>query len=223
MERTLGSYCFGHIDACCFKCFFALYTDKEKNPQDIGIPDSYIYREIRFNITGEPRFGDADAPVLIIDCSDYQCPFCKKAYEQVFVKLFEDYVITGKVAYVIKDFPLQIHKNAMIASIAAHCAGQQDAYSLFHSMLFEKQEEWASTDDARNIMISYVDDLELDRNKFNICLGNNKIIEHIEQDVKECSSAGASGTPTYFINGQIVVGLQRYGVFKEIIERELAK
>ncbi|MBR9677339.1 DsbA family protein [Candidatus Woesearchaeota archaeon] len=163
--------------------------------------------------------GLSNAPVTIIEFSDYQCPFCARFAEQTLSQIEQKYINTGKVKLVYRDFPLSFHANAQKAAEAAECAGDQDKYFEYHDVLFEKQSEWS------NIGVSkfkeYAADLNLDQTEFDTCLDTSKHASEVQKDFADGQKAGVTGTPAFFINGVKVVGAQPYTVFEQIIENEL--
>ncbi|MBX7147617.1 thioredoxin domain-containing protein [bacterium] len=168
---------------------------------------------IEVSADDDPSKGDVDAPIQIIEFSEFQCPFCKKARPTV-EQILETY--KGKVHYVFRDFPLSFHKNAPKASEAANCAGDQKKYWEYNHNLWENQKGL----EIENLK-QYAADLKLDTKKFNECLDSGKFKAEIDKDIKEGSESGVSGTPAYFINGIFVSGAQPFDRFKEIIDEEL--
>lgn len=111
---------------------------KEKIEQELGGDTS----ELAVDITDEPSIGEEDAPIVVIEFTDYQCPFCERAFSTVFSQLKQDYIETGQVKYVVKDFPLPFHPNAQKAAEAANCASDQGKYWEMHNKLFDEQANW---------------------------------------------------------------------------------
>jgi len=161
--------------------------------------------------------GDANAPVTIIEFSDYECPYCGRYYTNTYPSIVSDYVDTGKVKIVFRDFPLSFHPNAQKAAEAAECAGEQDTYLEMHDMLFENQDSLGVS-----ALKGYAEDLGLDTEVFNSCLDNGDMRSEVQKDLRDGSAAGVSGTPSFFINGKKIVGAQPYSVFKAEIEAALA-
>jgi len=161
--------------------------------------------------------GSEDAPVTIIEFSDYECPFCERFYVQTLPQLQKNYIDTGKVKFVFRDFPLSFHLNATKAAVAAECAGEQTKYWEYHDTLFQHQNAL----DNKSLK-QYAINLGLDTASFNQCLDSGAMLEEIQKDLQEGKKLGISGTPTFFINGIRVVGAQPYEAFKQVIERELA-
>ena len=167
----------------------------------------------------DPFKGDADAPVTIIEFSDYECPFCKRHIDQVYPQLLENYVETGQVKYVFRDFPLSFHPNAFPAAVAANCArdqGDDETYFEYHDILFANQQELTPEN-----FVTWAGEMDLDTAEFEECLESGKFDEEVEQDIADGSSYGVSGTPGFFINGWFIKGAFPYSSFEELIEQEL--
>jgi len=164
---------------------------------------------------GNPAIGPEDAPVKIIEFSDYQCPYCKHWYDTVNSRLLKDY--EGKIRFVYRDLPLtSIHPEAQGAAEAADCAGEQNAYWKYHDALFT-----ASHGLGAQSYPQYAADLGLDVNAFNTCVAERRYQQEVNNDASVGVSMGLTGTPTFFINGLKVVGSQPYEVFQQIIDNEL--
>ncbi len=161
--------------------------------------------------------GSADAPVTIIEFSDFQCSFCARFFSQTLPQLQTNYIDTGKVKFVFRDFPLGFHAEAQKAAEAAECAGDQGKFWEMHDKLFEN---YASLNVAN--MKQWASDLGLDTATFNDCLDSGKYESEVKSDMQDGQNAGISGTPSFFINGIKVVGAQPYSTFQQIIEAELA-
>jgi protein-disulfide isomerase len=169
---------------------------------------------IKVAIGNAPVRGKADAPVTMIEFSDYQCPFCRRA-EQTVDLIREQY--KDRLKIVFKDFPLPFHPRAMPSAIAARCAGEQGKYWEYHDKLFaESGLEQADFD-------RYAKDLGLDTNRFTECLKSERPREAVQADVEQGKSVGVSGTPAFFINGRLLSGAQPPEAFREIINEELAR
>ncbi len=165
--------------------------------------------------------GDANAPVTIVEFSDYECPFCERHVTEVYPKLLENYVDTGKVKYVFRDFPLSFHPDAFPAAVAANCArdqGDDATYFAFHDKLFGDQKALNAESFTK-----YASELNLDTAEFETCLTSGKFDEEIQQDIADGTKYGVSGTPGFFINGWFIKGAFPYEAFETLIEQELAK
>lgn len=166
--------------------------------------------------------GSEDAPVTMVEFTDYQCPFCKQAFDTTYPQIVSDYIEAGKVRYVIRDLPLSFHPNAKPAALAARCAGEQSKYLEMHDKLFANQNEWINLGDAGEKFETYAQELGLSGD-FATCYGEGRYDDVIDNDVALANSVGATGTPTFFINGKPLIGAQPIAAFRAVIEDELGK
>ena len=165
-------------------------------------------------------WGEADAPITIVEFTDFQCPFCYRHATETLPQLLSQYVEQGQVRYVIKDFPLtSIHPQAVAAAEAAHCADEQGAYQAMHETLFTRQQEWSGRADADTVFTSYATSLGLDDTAFAECLSSDRYHELISNDMQVGTQLGVSGTPGFFLNGIYVSGAQPYAVFEQAIQQ----
>lgn len=162
-----------------------------------------------------PRFGSADAPVEIIEFSDFQCPYCTRGAATL-DEVKEKY--GDKVTVVYRHFPLDFHDRADRAAQASECANDQDKFWPYHDQLFANQSALQEAD-----LVRYAKMVELDVKQFEDCMATNKHAQTVQDDLKEGAEAGMSGTPGFFINGRFVGGAQPIQVFSEIIDEELAR
>ncbi len=175
-------------------------------PVDVPIGDAY-------------SLGDPNAPVVMVEYTDFQCPFCSRHFQETFPQIKTNYIDTGLVYYVFKDFPLtSIHPQAVAASEAARCAGDQNAYVEMHDRLFSSQAQWSGQAGAVDIFIDYASQLGLDQAAFSECMETNKYQAAIQTDLQEGASFGVRGTPAFFINGNFVSGAQPYSAFEQAID-----
>jgi protein-disulfide isomerase len=159
--------------------------------------------------------GAKDAPVTIVEFSDFQCPFCKNATLTV-KQVVEKY--SGKVKWVFRDFPIaNLHPAAPKAHEAARCAAEQGKFWEYHDLLFEK-----SPRQAPDELKQYAKDLKLDSASFVQCLDSGKHEAEVNRDIQDGARLGVTGTPTFFINGRQLVGAQPSTAFQKIIDSELA-
>lgn len=163
---------------------------------------------------GRPERGPKNAPVTMIEFSDYECPFCKRAEQSV------QQVLTAygdKIRFVYRDFPLDIHANARPASEAARCAQAQGKFWEFHAKLL------ASPELSPEKLKTLADEVGLDRTKFDACVTTHQFKAEIDKDVADAGDVGVTGTPAFFINGRMLSGAEPFERFKEIIDEELAR
>lgn len=159
--------------------------------------------------------GDKDAKIVLVEFSDYECPFSKRAQATV-DRIRDEY--KGKIYYVFFDYPLPFHQHSKEAHIAARCAGEQGKYPEYGDKLFENQKAHGAEDLKR-----YARDLHLDMKAFNACLDAGKTAAAVQQSADKGARLGVAGTPAFFIDGIMVSGAQPYESFKEILDAELAR
>jgi len=167
-------------------------------------------------VDDDPFIGPEDAPITIIEFSDYQCPYCKKWHDEVLDRMLANY--PGQIRFVYRDFPLiSIHPGAAPAAEAADCAGEQGSYWPFYQALFSMK--YDLTTEAYQ---QYAAELGLDMQAFAECLADRRYEPEVMGDYNYAVNLGVSSTPTFFINGIPIVGAQPYEVFKQLIDKELA-
>jgi len=175
----------------------------------------------------DPVRGNVNAKVAIVEFSDYECPFCGRFHSQALPSLKKDYIDTGKVQYIFRDFPLEFHPNAISASIAANCAGEQGAYWEMHDSLFVNQKRL-----GKALYDELAKTLKVNTVSFDTCLKDKKQAKEVTSDFVYGQSVGIEGTPTFFV-GRIdgkklvdviqIVGAQPPAVFSQAIESLLNK
>ncbi len=169
------------------------------------------------DLDDDPVLGDENAPVTIVEFSDFQCSFCKRAFDQSVTALKREYIDTGQVKLVYRDYPLPFHSEAAPAAEAAECAHDQGKFWEYHDALFKNQQSLGS-----DLYTELAEELGLDVNEFKSCMESGKHKEEVQSDMSYGSQVGVSGTPTFFINGIKLVGAQPFQAFQQIIEAELA-
>ncbi len=162
--------------------------------------------------------GKENAPVTIVEFSDYECPFCERFYNDAEKQIIEQYVKTGKVKFVYRDFPLSFHQNAQKAAEAAECAGEQGKYWEMHDLLFEK-----GVQGGVSSFKQYARDIGLKTSDFDKCLDSGQMAGEIRKDTSDGQRAGVQGTPAFYVNGQEISGAQPFQAFQQVIDAELAK
>jgi protein-disulfide isomerase len=175
-----------------------------------------------------PSLGKPDAPVTLVEFSDYQCPFCGRFFKNTFAELKTEYIDTGKLRYVFRDFPLdKIHPQARKAAEAAHCAGEQGKYWEMHDTLFNNQHTFK----VENLK-GFARDLGLEADAFNACLDEGKYTDAVAQHHAAGSAAGVTGTPGFFVGktssdgtfeATFIKGRQPITTFRQTIDRILAE
>ncbi len=170
--------------------------------------------------------GDKDAPVTIVEFSDYECPFCKRHFETVLPKLKEKYIDTGKVKYIFRDMPLPFHDPlATQEAMAAECAKEQggdQAYYRYHDSLY-KNTNSNGNGMPKSDLYKLAKETGLDSAKFKNCLDSEKFADEVKKDAEDGAKYGVEGTPGFFVNGWFIKGAYPYEAFEELIEQELEK
>lgn len=173
--------------------------------------------------------GDEDAPITIVEFSDYQCPYCRSFFEGAYAELKSKYIDTGKVRLVFRDYPLDFHPDALPAAVAASCVRKitdsDEKYFEMHDKIFSGQ----SVKGAGTVEITaeelkgYAVDLGADSGKYDKCIVDENIAEEVAADLKEGRELGISGTPAFIVGTTVLEGAYPFEDFAEIIEAELKK
>lgn len=182
------------------------------------------------SVDDDPILGDKNAPVTIIEFSDYECPFCKRHFDSTHLDIVKKYIDTGKAKLVFRDFPLSFHEPmASKEAIAAGCARDQGGdkkYYEFHDEIFKRTtSNGTGLDDIKIKTIA--SDLKLNMGTFTTCLSDTAKADEVKKDIADGSAAGASGTPTFLIgkstsdgkvDGDLLVGAQPFPAFQAVID-----
>jgi len=197
-------------------------------PQPTQPPGPQIIQGL---LDDDPVKGNPDATVTIVEFSDFQCPFCKRFHETTLPLILENYVDTGKVKFVYRDYPIQgLHPNGAIpAALASECADEQGMFWQYHDKLFQTQKNWErlAAENVVNELKTFAEELGLDTNQFNDCLISGKYLDEINNDLQDGTSYGITGTPGFFIGNEErgyikVSGAQPYSVFQNVLDQMLA-
>lgn len=165
--------------------------------------------------------GDKNAPVTMLEFSDFECPFCGRFFLNTMPQIVSEYIDKGKVKLAFRHFPLGFHANAKPAAMATECAREQggdEMFYKFHDKIFTDQQS-LSVDNLKK----WAGELGLKTAKFNDCLDTKKYEKQVDADLADGQSFGVSGTPAFFINGRLISGAQPFAAFKTVIDEELAK
>ncbi len=163
----------------------------------------------------DPVSGPAKAPITIISFSDFQCSYCRRGH-QTMKEIEKAY--PGKIRFVLRQFPLDMHKRARAAAEAALCAGDQGKFWPYADMLFASQQKLEDAD-----LQKYAEELKLDAGQFSQCVSSHKYKAQIDRDIVDGNKYGVRGTPAFFINGRFLSGAQPLDNFREVIDEELAR
>jgi protein-disulfide isomerase len=178
----------------------------------------------KVSIKGSASLGSADAPVTVVEFTDYQCPYCLKFIQDAFPKLKEQFIDTGKVRWVIRDMPLGFHKNARKAAQAAHCAGEQGKFWDMRDVLFANANQ---LDEEK--LPGYAQVIGLDAAAFGSCLGSDRHLGAIDDSSKDAGTVQITGTPTFvvgeaagdWVEGKRLVGARDFKIFEQQILKAL--
>ena len=161
------------------------------------------------------RKGAPTAPIQIIEFSDFQCPYCTRANETV-EQVLGHY--GDKVSIVFRHFPLSFHKDAHLAAQGSECAGEQGQFWEYHDMLFANQQALKRAD-----LVNYATQLKLNVQAFDGCLQSGSHAAKVDADLADGEAVGMNGTPGFYINGIPLIGAVPFEMFKEVIDKELAR
>jgi protein-disulfide isomerase len=169
-------------------------------------------------VKGSPR-----APVTVYEMSDFQCPYCRKFALETFPALDSAYVTTGKVRWAFVNFPLtSIHQNAAAAAEIALCAAKQDKFWPVHDLLYRHQEVWAPLKEPAAFLLSLADSAHLSKPALLACAKAKTTDEEVRADAEGASRTGAGSTPTFYIEGGLLVGAQPLPVFRQVLDSVIA-
>lgn len=193
----------------------AEYMDELKKKMNVktflAAPQAPVY-EIPVK-DSDPKKGKLDSKVVVVEYSDFQCPFCKRGHETVqeVMKAYGD-----KILFVYKDYPLDFHPQGKKAAEAALCARDQNKFWEFHDKIFEDSKKINDED-----FYAHAKAVGLDEAKFKECYTTTKYAKEVQEDIEEGQRVGVRGTPAFFINGKKLSGAQPFSAFKEILDKEL--
>lgn len=169
---------------------------------------------VEVSVDDDPAMGSLDAPVTIIEFSDFRCPYCGRFATDTLESLLETY--GDYIYFVYRDFAI-LGPESVNAAIASECADDQEQFWAYHDLLFANQ-----SDLNRATYINLAGELNLDLETFTGCIDNETHLEEVQADSSTVQQLGSTGTPTFFINGRFVSGAQPFAVFARIIEEELS-
>lgn len=190
----------------------SLYENDSEETADIYDPSIAV----EVSTDDDPSLGSEEAPVVMVEFSDFACPYCGRYHETTFPSIKEQYIDQGKVKYVFRDYPLPMHENAAGLAVAANCAGKQDKYWEMSNYIFTNQSSV-----TEEVLDSYAGELGLDLELFEKCKKDEQLLKEVEKDLTDGESYGVSGTPSFFINGVMISGAYDFAVFSELIEEAL--
>lgn len=208
-------------------------TAQQNDPQPTVAPATQEPKgPTKVSLDNDPVMGNKDAPVTIIEFADYECPFCQKSFLTMIPQLKREYIDTGKVKLVYRDFPLDFHENAQKEAEAAECArdqGGDNTYFKFHDQIYT-QTKSNGTGLALTQLPIIAENLGLNTKQFQQCLDSGKFADEVQKDYQDGIAAGVTGTPGWFvgksnsdntITAPAIEGAQPYAIFKNVIEQQL--
>lgn len=194
----------------------AIIYSAKISPQNNG-DNKVLTPETGLSIENQPVLGNPEAKVTVIEFSDFQCPFCARYTLETYPQIKQAYIDTGKIKMVFKNFPLtSLHDNAEGAAEASECANDQGKFWEYKEKLFQNQQALSAGDLKKSAK-----DLGLNEDQFNNCFDSKKYSDEVSQDLKSGIEAGVTGTPTFFINGEKLVGSLPFSEFQRVIEEKL--
>ncbi len=176
-----------------------------------AVPDPNARQNV--SIANRPSLGPANAPVVVVEFGDFHCSFCKRFHDETITPLLQHY--GDQILYVYRDFPI-LGPDSLQAALAASCAYDQNAFWDFHDRLYADPSEL-----TRDKFLQYAQDLGLDMDTFTQCYDTGAHQDAVVQDYNDGTALGVGGTPTFFINGKILIGAQPYEQFAAAIDAEL--
>ena len=176
--------------------------------------------------SGGFSMGSANAPLVMVEYTDLECPFCQQFHNTTFAQVKANYIDTGKVRFVSRDFPLDFHQNARRAAVAGRCAGEQGKYWEMRHVMIVNADKLKPDN-----LLTYAANVKLDVPKFTTCLNSDKYMQDIDKNIAEGTAAGVNGTPSFVIGtldkdklkGVRLVGAMPYAQVEAKIEEMLAQ
>lgn len=197
-------------------------TIPAETPTSRPVETSEATREPLIPLDDDPVLGSPDAPVTIIEYSEYLCPFCRRFVLETLPRIEEEYTDPGRVKLVFRDFPVH-GQPAVVLAMVAECAADQGIFWEMHVLLFERAEEWSQSEDFLATVQGYAEEIGIDQYELVNCLELGTPLERIQEDYNLGRQDGVTGTPSFLINGTLLVGAQPFEEFQRVIEEELAK
>ncbi len=189
------------------------------------LPSPLPTGRVQLSDTGNAAIGPENAKLLMVEFTDYQCPSCAKFHQLYFDLIKKDYIATGKMRYVVKDFPLFAHENAKPAALYTQCIHDvtgTDNFFKYIKSLFANQGEWSESIAPAEYFSVLAKELKLNQSAVDTCFVNKASEANVTADRVEGDSLGVNGTPIFFVNGRVLVGSPpTYEDLKKILDEEL--
>jgi protein-disulfide isomerase len=172
---------------------------------------------------GSRSKGAPEAAVTVFEMSDFQCPYCRRFALETFPVLESEYINSGKVRWVFVNFPLtSIHPNAVAAAEVALCAARQGAFWPVHDLLYTHQDTWAPLKEPGPFLATLADSAKISKKMLLTCLASPDTRTTIQADAEGSERAGATSTPSFYIEGGIMSGAQPIEVFRQVLDSVVA-
>jgi protein-disulfide isomerase len=178
-------------------------------------------KKVNVDLGHLPLQGSKDAKVSVVEFADFQCPFCEKWFKDVKPSILSDYVNKGLVKFTFRHYAF-LGQESTWASEAAECANEQGRFWDYHDYLYNHQGQENSGAFSKANLEKFASDLGLNTQQFNSCLDSDKYAKAVSDDTTAGQNAGVTGTPSIFVNGQLIVGAQPYSAFKTVIDQALS-
>jgi protein-disulfide isomerase len=183
-------------------------------------------KRAKLTLQAVQMLGNKDAPLTMVEFTDFQCPFCKQFYTSTFAELKKNYIDTGKMRFYSRDLPLDFHPDAMRAAEAGRCAAEQGQFWKMRDLMAANPDKL----DTENL-VADAGDLKLDVRAFRVCVEGEKTKEAVQTDVLEAMKIGADGTPSFVVgkstpegvDGELIVGAMPYETFDRALKGPEAK
>lgn len=170
-------------------------------------------------ILAERSMGSPAAPITVYEMSDFQCPYCRRHAMDVFPALEREYINTGKVHWIFINFPLtSIHPNAAAAAELALCGARVGKFWPLHDLLYKYQDTWAPLKDPGQFLLSLADSVQAPRKTMEACLTSEAARPELEADAEAAHRSGAQSTPTFYIEGGLLVGAEPLQVWQQVLD-----
>lgn len=167
--------------------------------------------------------GSPDAPVTVYEMSDFQCPYCRRFALETFPALEREYINPGKVRWVFVNFPLtSIHANAVAAAQVALCAARQGAFWPVHDLLYTHQETWAPLKEPAPFLLTLADSAGISKAQLVSCVRSPATEGEVRSEAEGSEKSGASSTPSFYIEGGLLVGAHPIAVFRQVLDSVVA-
>jgi protein-disulfide isomerase len=179
-------------------------------------------QKVQLKLGKEYSMGRTDAPVVIVEYTDYQCPFCNRFYTTTFNELKKQYIDTGKLRFISRDFPLEFHQHSLKAAEATRCAGEQDKFWQLKDALMLNYSRMSP-----DLITSLAKDAKIDMSTFQACMDSGRYVSGIKEGIAAAGAIGINGTPSFVIGtvkgdrleGYLLVGAQPLSGFESLIKK----